>query len=117
MTILEKVEKIYHAMPELINDDMGLAIFVMNKYLAKHNAPLLTKAQENAFREMGNPDHYLRRGRTLRADNEWVRDRFDEKVKEAKEKEFIDFKYNAKIHTEEEPTEPKRHEWRKVFNK
>lgn len=111
MTILEKVEKIYRAMPELINDDMGLAIFVMNKYLAKHNAPLLTKAQENAFREMGNPDHYLRRGRTLRADNEWVRDRFDEKVKQAKEKEFINFKYNAKIHLETDNSASRAISW------
>ncbi len=95
MTILEKVEAIYRAKPELINDDMGLALYVMERFDI-----ILTPAQQQNFRRMGNPDHYLRRGRTLRADNQWVRDRVDEKVREAKEKEFIEFKYNAKVHTE-----------------
>lgn len=61
MTKREKVRQIYLNMPYLVNDDMGTLIYIM-----KRHGMDLTEDQEQAFRRMGNPEHWTRQFRILR---------------------------------------------------
>ena len=91
MTKKDKVEAIYRGLPELVNDDVALSIYILNRCGAE-----LSPKQEEAFRRAGNMEHWSRAARLVRAEHpDWV----DDKVKEAREEEFVDYKYNAKAHT------------------
>lgn len=90
MTRKQKVEAIYRAKPELVNDDIALLVYLLERcgYNTKLNL-------EQAMRKLGNPEHWTRVARLVRAEHpSWV----DNKVKEARENEFVDYKYNAKPH-------------------
>ena len=96
MTKKQKIEAIYRAKPELANDDVGLILYILERCGAE-----ITPQLEHAFRKMGNPEHWTRQCRVIRAEHpELVND----KVKESRHKEFIDYRYNAKPY------------WQEVFN-
>jgi len=90
MTKKEKVEAIYKSFPNMPNDDIALYIYVLNRCGAN-----LTEEQEKAFRKAGSMEHWTRQARLVRAEHpEWV----DDKVKEERHREYVDYKYNAKAH-------------------
>jgi len=88
MTKQQKVEAIYRAKPELVNDDIGLIYYLLVRCGADDNL-------EKALRKLGNPEHWTRAARLARAKHpEWVSDT----VKEERHREYVDYKYNAKAH-------------------
>ena len=90
MTKQQKVEAIYRSKPELVNDDVALSIYILNRCGAE-----LSPNQEEAFRRAGNLEHWSRAARLVRAEHpKWV----DDKVKEGRHQEFVDYKYNARAH-------------------
>ena len=91
MTKKQKVELIYRAKPELANDDIGLILYILER--CGYNTTLNL---EQAMRKMGNPEHWTRAARLVRAEHPEL---VDDKVKEAREEEFVEYKYNAKPQT------------------
>lgn len=96
MTRKNKVKSIYLNRPDLVNDDMGLLMYIYSRFFLKHGADQLTEAQEVALRDMGNPEHWTRVCRKLREEDEDIKKMVDPDVQEARHKEFVDYKYNAK---------------------
>jgi len=93
MTKKEKVKAIYMNMPHLVNDDVGLCLYILSRFGAN-----LTEAQEEAFRRAGNMEHWTRAARLVRQEHPEL---VDDKVKEARGDEFVAYKYDAKAHTSE----------------
>lgn len=95
MTKKEKVKAIYLNKPEMVNDDIALIIYILER--CGYNTELNL---EQAMRKMGNPEHWTRAARLVRSEHpEWV----DDKTKDAREEEFVDYKYNAKVQTAQSP--------------
>jgi len=88
MTKQEKIRQIYLNIPHLVNDDMGLLIYVMNRYGAS-----LTEDQEVALRRMGNPEHWTRPCRTLRKDDPIIKEMVSKKTQGNRHEKFVDYKY------------------------
>jgi hypothetical protein len=87
MTKKQKVEAIYRAKPELANDDIGLIIYILKR------CGYAQLTLEQAMRKMGNPEHWTRAARLVRAEHPEL---VDDKVREAREEEFVEYKYNDK---------------------
>lgn len=98
MTKKEKVKAIYLNKPELVNDDLGLLLYVMNRFGAE-----LNPAQEQALRRMGNPEHWTRQCRILREQDPEIKRLVNKKVEDNRHEEYVDYKYNAKVHTAQSP--------------
>lgn len=91
MTKKDKVFAIYRNLPKLANDDIGLIIYLMNRHGAN-----LTNDQEKAIRRMGNSEHWTRVARLVRAEHPEL---VNSKTREAREKEFVDYRYNNAMET------------------
>lgn len=89
MTRKEKIRQIYLAKPHLVNDDIGLLIYVMNRYGVD-----LTPDQEQALRRMGNPEHWTRPCRTLREKDPAIIPLVSKKTIDKRHEKFVDYKYN-----------------------
>jgi hypothetical protein len=94
MTKKEKVKAIYLNKPELVNDDVGLCLYILNRHGAN-----LSKEQEEAFRRAGNMEHWTRQCRILREQDEQIKRLVNKDTQDKRHKEFVDYKYNAKVHT------------------
>ena len=101
MTKKEKYKAIYLSKPELVNDDVGMILYLMSRYFEKHHAEQLTATQRKAFRDMGNPEHHTRIFRILREKDEDIKKLVTEKAQEGRQTEYTDYKNNAKAHTSE----------------
>jgi hypothetical protein len=87
MTKKQKVEAIYRQYPDYVNNDMKLLMYVMERQGLQ-----LTEEQRKIFITLDNPEHWTRAARLVRAEHpEWV----SEKVRQSREKEFINYRYNA----------------------
>lgn len=86
MTKAQKVKAIYDNLPHLANDDIGLCIYILNRY----GAGLTTKQQE-AFRRAGNLEHWTRAARLVREKHPEL---VSKQADEARHKEFVKYKYD-----------------------
>lgn len=94
MTRKQKVEAIYRQYPDYANNDMKLLLYVFERKGLK-----LNEEQQRIFLQLDNPEHWTRAARLVRAEQpELVND----KVTEARAKEYVDYKYNAKFYTGED---------------
>lgn len=91
MTRKQKVEAIYRQYPDYANSDMKLLLYVFERQGLQ-----LNEIQKKQFLELDNPEHWTRAARLVRAEHPEL---VDDKVKEAREEEFVDYKYNAKPQT------------------
>ena len=87
-TMKQLIKNIYKEMPELANDDVGLLLYIMNRHGMN-----LSRHQQQCFRDMGNPEHWTRVARRERAEHPEL---VNEQSRQAREEEFIEYKYNNK---------------------
>lgn len=88
----QKVAAIYDAKPDLVNDDVGLILYWLERCGYQTNEELRT-----AFYRMGNPEFITRSARKVRADNP-DKYKVDDKIVAAREEKFREEKHNA-VHT------------------
>ena len=93
MTKKEKVKAIYQNLPELVNDDIGLIVYLLGRF--GYNTELNL---EEAMRKMGNPEHWTRQARLLREKDPDIIKLVDKKVEESRSEQAVDYRYNAEAH-------------------
>jgi hypothetical protein len=92
MTRKEKVEAIYKQYPDFADDDKKLLLYVFQR-----QGLALSDEQKQFFLDhVDNPEHWTRAARLVRQEHPEL---VSEKVKEARAKEFVEYKYNAKPQT------------------
>lgn len=91
MTKKQKVEAIYRQNPGWANNDMKLLLYVFER-----QGLVLSTDQKKVFLKLDNPEHWTRAARLVRAEHPEL---VNSKTKEAREEEFVEYKYNAKAHT------------------
>jgi hypothetical protein len=97
MTKLEKVKAIYQNLPELVNDDIGLIVYLLGRF----GYPGINL--EEAMRKMGNPEHWTRQARLLREKDQDIINLVDKKVEESRSEQAVDYRYNAEAHLTKVP--------------